>query len=218
MASVESFWRIGHNITGHDVEGSLSVGHRKFRAFFGTSPAVCVVAWDLLADVRPNNSKPNHLLWALMLLKRYCIESFNAALLNWDNRYGRARRGTITYISLDGTDFRIMEPSEFSPKWYSHKFHGPGLRYELGLCIRTGEIVWAHGGLPCGAWPDLRLARDAIIHVLDPGERIIADRGYRDQTFFDMPNGSEDDEQKRKILARHQTLVINEEVEEHLKM
>jgi hypothetical protein len=99
-----------------------------------------------------------------------------------------------------------MEPSEFSPKWYSHKFHGPGLRYELGLCIRTGEIVWAHGGLPCGEWSDLRLARDAIIHVLDPGERIIADRGYRDQTFFDIPNGNEDDEQKRKILARHETV------------
>ncbi len=41
-----------------------------------------------------------------------------------------------------------------------------------------------------------RLSRDAIIHVLDPGERIIADRGYRDQTFFDIPDGSEDDEQK----------------------
>ena len=80
-----------------------------------------------------------------------------------------------------------MEPSEFSPKWYSHKFHGPGFRYEIGLCIRTGEIVWAHGGLPCGAWPDLRLARDAIIHVLDPGKRIIAGRGYRDQIFLTFP-------------------------------
>jgi hypothetical protein len=80
-----------------------------------------------------------------------------------------------------------MEPSEFSPKWYSHKFHGTGLRYEIGLCIRTGEIFWAHGGLPCGAWPDLRLARDAIIHVLDPGERIIADRGYRDQIVLTFP-------------------------------
>ena len=99
-----------------------------------------------------------------------------------------------------------MEPNEFSPKWYSHKFHGPGFRYEIGLCIRTGEIVWAHGGLPCGARPDLRLARDAFIHVLDPGERIIADRGYRDQTFFDIPDGSKDDEQKRKILARHETV------------
>jgi hypothetical protein len=81
MASVEIFLRIGLNITRHGVEGSLSVGHRKIRAFFGTSPAVCVVAWDLLAGVRPNNPKSNNLLWALMLLKRYCIESFNAVLV-----------------------------------------------------------------------------------------------------------------------------------------
>lgn len=68
-------------MTGHDVEGSLTAGHRKFRAFFGTSPAVCFVDWDLLANVRPNNSKPDHLLWALMLLRRYCIESLNLALI-----------------------------------------------------------------------------------------------------------------------------------------
>ena len=53
-----------------------------------------------------------------------------------------------------------MEPSPFSPKWFSHKFRGPGIRYELALCIRTGDIVWAYGGFPCGEWPDLKLARD----------------------------------------------------------
>jgi hypothetical protein len=80
------------------------------------------------------------------------------------------------------------------------------LRYELGLCIRTGEIVWAQGSLPCGTLPDLRLPRGAFIHVLDPGESIIADRGYLDQNFFKISNGSEDDKQKRKILARHKTV------------
>ena len=98
MASVEVFWRIGHNITRHDVEGSLSVGHRKFRAFFGTSPAVCVVAWDLLASVRPNNSKPSHLLWALMLLKRYCIESFNAALVKVTEK--TFRKWSLLFVDL----------------------------------------------------------------------------------------------------------------------
>ncbi len=56
-----------------------------------------------------------------------------------------------------------MEPTEFDSKWQSHKFNGPGLRYEIGICIRTGDVVWAHGGMPCGEWPDLRLARNAII-------------------------------------------------------
>lgn len=99
-----------------------------------------------------------------------------------------------------------MEPTEFNPKWWSHKFNGPGLRYEIGICIRTGEIVWAHGGVPCGEWPDLRLARNAVLDSLQPGERIIADRGYNDVNYFDIPNGNAFDVQKRRILARHETV------------
>jgi hypothetical protein len=108
-----------------------------------------------------------------------------------------------------------MEPSEFSPKWYSHKFHGPGLWYELGLCIRTSElsglteVYLAEHGLIFVS-PEMQL----YIHVLDPGERIISDRGYRDQTFFDIPDVSEDDEQKWKILARQET--VNRRIKQFL--
>ena len=44
------------------------------------------------------------------------------------------------YISVDGTDCRIYEPEPFDTKWYSHKFNGPGLRYEIGVCIVSGNI------------------------------------------------------------------------------
>ena len=81
MASVDSFLTLGHKITKHDMDGSISLGYRKFRAFFGTSPLVCVVVWDLLLVQRPRKSTPEHLLWALLLLKRYTIESVNAALV-----------------------------------------------------------------------------------------------------------------------------------------
>lgn len=123
--------------------------------------------------------------------------------LEWENRYDNAPNGTTTFVSLDGTDFRIMEPTEFSTRWYSHKFRGPGLRYEVGLCITTGHIVWAHGGLPCGEWPDITLARDVFIHLLDPGEKTLADGGYRNSDYFENPNG---DQHKKKILARHETV------------
>jgi hypothetical protein len=96
-----------------------------------------------------------------------------------------------------------MEPSEFDPKWWSHKFNGPGLRYEIAICIRTGDIVWAHGGVPCGEWPDLRLARNAFIDRLLPGEKAIADGGYRDHHYFDFTNGAQ---QRKPILARHETV------------
>ena len=93
--------------------------------------------------------------------------------------------------SLDGTDFPILEPTEFDPKWFSHKFRGPGIRYEIGLCIKTGNIVLAHGGYPCGEWSDLRLARDAFINHLEIGEKAVADKGYRDNNYFVNPNGDQ---------------------------
>ena len=44
---------LGHTITLNDIDGSIYTGYRKFRAFFGTSPTVCVGAWDSLFHVRP---------------------------------------------------------------------------------------------------------------------------------------------------------------------
>ena len=64
--------------------------------------------------------------------------------------------------------------------WWSHKFNGPGLRYEIGVCIQTGWIVWVNGPYPAGQWPDLRIARGSLNQLLDAGERFIADGGYRD--------------------------------------
>lgn len=43
-------------------------------------------------------------------------------------------------MPVDGTDFRIEEPKPFSSGWYSHKFNGPGVRYEVGLAIQRGYI------------------------------------------------------------------------------
>lgn len=71
--------------------------------------------------------------------------------------------------------------------WYSHKFNGSGLRYEIGLNISTGHIVWANGGYPCGQFSDLKLLRESLLSV-DNGEKTIDDRVYKDQQYFILPN------------------------------
>ena len=48
---------------------------------------------------------------------------------------------SVYKISVDRTDFCILEPTLFDPKYYSHKFKGPGLRYEVGFGIGNGLIV-----------------------------------------------------------------------------
>ena len=83
-------------------------------------------------------------------------------------------------VSVDGSDFRIQEPSPFSKKWYSHKFHGPGLRYEVGVSVACGDIVSVNGPFPCGSFPDLRIFRSGMKKQLAKDELAIADGGYRD--------------------------------------
>lgn len=102
-------------------------------------------------------------------------------------------------------DCKIKEPSPFSAKWYSHKFRGPGMRYEIGLNIRSGEIVWTNGGYPCGTYPDLKLAREAYTDSVDIGERTIADKAYRDSRYFILPN-KQNKKLHKQIMARHETV------------
>lgn len=89
--------------------------------------------------------------------------------------------------------------------WYSHKFKGPGLRYEIGLNIKTGHIVWAFGGYPCGGYPDLKLARELYVLNVKAGEKTIGDKGYKDTNFFILPN-EQNKTVHRRIMARHETV------------
>lgn len=68
------------------------------------------------------------------------------------------------FVTLDGTDCRIEEPRPFNKKWFSHKFKAAGNRYEIGLSIVNGDIVWASGGFPCGEWTDIKIAMDHYLH------------------------------------------------------
>lgn len=84
------------------------------------------------------------------------------------------------------------------------------MRYEVGLNIQTAEIVWTNGPFPCGAWPDLRIARNEVIFHIGENERILADGGYNDGgEFFETPTGINNDDQRMKQLARARHETIN---------
>ena len=80
---------------------------------------------------------------------------------------------------IDGVDFEILEQFPFDKKWYSHKFNGPGLRYEIGICIKTGWVVSFTGPFECGSWPDLNIFRAKMKQWLGTSEHVVADSGYR---------------------------------------
>ena len=80
-------------------------------------------------------------------------------------------------LSVNGTNFRIA--LGYSKPFWSYKFKKSGLRYEVGLCILTGDICWWSGPYAPGKWNDLTIFRDSLQLMLEPGERCETDRGYQ---------------------------------------
>ena len=92
----------------------------------------------------------------------------------WENRF-KKDKGNDCLTTVDGTDFRIGEQGKL---FYSFKYKKSGLRYEVALCIATGDIVWVNGPYECGMWNDPKIFRDSLLSHLAPAERIEADDGY----------------------------------------
>jgi DDE superfamily endonuclease len=78
-------------------------------------------------------------------------------------------------MTVDGTDFRIAEHGK---PFYSFKFRKSALRYEVALCILTGDIVWINGPYEAGRWNDISIFRNSLMSHLAPNERVEADDGY----------------------------------------
>jgi len=112
-------------------------------------------------------------------------------------------------VSVDGTDFRIYEPTPFSKQWYSFKFRAAGVRWEVGVSIFTGDIVWINGWFPCGAWPDIKIFRnDLLAKLLETNEMVEADRGYRGEPdAINVPDGDNAPvDEKDQVRGRHETV------------
>lgn len=83
--------------------------------------------------------------------------------------------GNKALVTLDGTDMPVQ--MKFAEKFLSHKFHGNGVKYEIGVCIATGHIVWLHGPIRCGK-NDIQVAREVFLSFLNDDEMAVADYGY----------------------------------------
>ncbi|CAB9500290.1 unknown protein [Seminavis robusta] len=97
-------------------------------------------------------------------------------------------------------------------RWYSQKHRGPGVKYEVAVCIQTGDIVWFRGPFPCGQWSDKKIFTNKLIHCLDDDreEMVEADGHYTGYPFhIRMPKDylSESDKVAKAIArARHETV------------
>lgn len=112
-------------------------------------------------------------------------------------------------MSLDGTDMPVQ--MKFAPGFMSHKFKGNGVKYEVAICIQTGEIVWIHGPVRCGE-NDISVSRQAFISFLHEDEKAEADRGYAGEDDHittphdDIYRSTGEPYKASAVRARHETV------------
>jgi hypothetical protein len=127
----------------------------------------------------------------------------------WDERY-LGDRGNKALVSLDGTDMPVQ--MKFAESFLSHKFKGNGLKYEVGVCIATGRIVWIHGPFRAGEH-DISVARHAFVSFLEDGEMAVADSGYRGEPQLiktpDFRHFRSSDEYGEAAVARARHETVN---------
>lgn len=99
--------------------------------------------------------------------------------IKWYFRKDQSRTRNQAHLTVDDTDFCIKEPQPSSSLWHSHKFKGPGVQCKIAVCVSTGWIAWAHGPFRCGAHSGETTAKLGLHHMLDHGERHIADGGHK---------------------------------------
>jgi hypothetical protein len=116
-------------------------------------------------------------------------------------------------LSIDGTDFQIAKMYEKPFYWY--KFKKSGFRYEVGLCIKTGNICWWAGPYLPGIWNNEMIFKEELAKFLEPTERVEADGSYwgSAQELVKCPGVVEVDpdnlEMQQKVRSRQE--MVNEQ-------
>ena len=113
---------------------------------------------------------------------------------------------TSFVMSVDGVHCRFHEKKHRkkskNPKYYSHKFNGPALGYELALDIFENKLVWLNGPFPAGKG-DYAVFKKHLRKKIPAGKKAVTDHGYRKKgdTKIAPPN-SHDPEELRTFKAR----------------
>jgi len=94
----------------------------------------------------------------------------------------------------------------------SHKYVGKSaLRYDLGVDILAGNLVWIQGPYSAGKYTDITIFNKVLRNFLEPGERVEADKGYRGhpdkiKCQGNVANLAENWEMQGRVRARHEML------------
>ncbi len=89
--------------------------------------------------------------------------------------------GNNCNMTIDGTHFWIPQQvaAERKKAFAFHKYAGKlVLRYELGVDILAGNLVWIQGPYPTGKYNNIKIFNSVLPHYLEPGKPMEVDNGY----------------------------------------
>ncbi len=104
-----------------------------------------------------------------------------AAQIVFKSRLDAHDVGNNCLMSIDGTDFRILQKGAATRgnAFGFHKYVGKSaLRYKLEIDILARNLAWVSRPYPTGKWNDIKKIMNELAHCLEPGERVEADNGY----------------------------------------
>ena len=211
---------------------------RHFRAAFGASFQTISDLWNRLDPkvTISQRARGEHLLWTMVYFKvnksepihcrivgcksrdvyRTWVNKFaqstsdlSWSVIDFSNRFKGWNGRNRCLVCLDGTDVKTWEPVPRGSVWWSHKHNSAGVRYEVGTCIKTGDIVWFNGPFPCNM-SDREIFDLHLSHQLAPGEGVEADSGYTGRAQIFTPGiGKTHKDRKQKSQARGRLENVN---------
>eukprot|EP00536_Pseudo-nitzschia_multiseries_P013684 jgi/Psemu1/212457/e_gw1.601.3.1 len=197
---------------------------------FGASSSVIAEIWNRIETNVQEGIELKHLLWALVFLKVYSTEEVHCAIVDWPNprtfrekawhvieaiadlkptviklesRFTNAPNGdNVPLLTLDCTDCMINEPFPWDRKWCSHKFNGPGLKYELAVAIFSNKICWTRGPFFATA-NESRIFKEGLGLELPDDEPVECDSGPGGDPWLMPPSaGINSYARKKKSIYR----------------
>ena len=205
-----------------------------FRAHYGVSPASYAMLCSDLQDKRPG-FYPNLeklliagrflYLYETMFVLRGATGLDDCVLSKWVWEYVQLIQSLkdlkvklaetvasdkILLLTVDGVHFATKEcRKDPSSSWYSHKFKGPGVTYEIGISIWENKLVWVNGPYRAGK-NDIGMFRDVdgLQSKIPENKFALGDSAYKSSNKVIVKNKTDSRELKRfknRALARHET-------------
>ena len=134
--------------------------------------------WDFCEDHLRGKTKEYVRKVQSLKGKKIVLEGFDDDEIHWI---------TVDCVNFETHEFRL-DPSV---KYFDHKSHSCGLKYEFAVALRRPNIVWMRGPLPAGekndgtlfrggrkADKDDEMDKTSLYFQLPAGKKAIADSGY----------------------------------------